>query len=95
MGHYQISQKALLDLEEIVNFTLKQWSQKQSKRYYDGLIKTIESISLNPRIGKPYPGPIKGIRLISYERHLIYYRVSTLDKTILVVRILHQRMRPL
>ncbi len=88
---YRISQQAITDLNNIWIYTLHKWSKKQADRYYDLIIGEIEFISENYLSGKSVEQTRKNYRVTKIKSHLIFYR-KTDNKSIEVVRILHQRM---
>ena len=87
---YQISKKAVEDLEKIWIYTYHNWSEEQADRYYSLIISEIEYVSKEPQAGRSYNRKVKGYNMTKVKSHLIFY----LEKSegILVVRILHEMM---
>ena len=91
MPKYKLTNKAVVDLSKIWEYTFEVWSEKQADKYYDGLISNCEEIAENPDLGKNYQGISKKLLGIKSNRHIIFYR--TLNKEYVeITRILHERM---
>src|ERR1700730_13121974 len=87
---YEISKKAISDLEEIWLYTVDKWSIVQADRYYNLIFDEIAFICKNPRTGKPMDDVRKNYRTAKVKSHLIFYKVE--NNIVQVVRILHERM---
>lgn len=84
---------ALQALDDIADYTLKTWGQKQRDAYLGGLFNHCEALHASTR-----PAPIpKSLKLegyvARYKRHRIYWRQDEQGDTI-IVHILHERMLP-
>ena len=88
---YLLSNKAVLDLQEIWLYTFEKWSVEQADRYYNLIIGEIEFICKNIHSGKPMDFIRKGYRVSKIKSHLIFYRISN-EQIIEVIRILHESM---
>lgn len=92
----QISNPAKKDLNNISEYTLKNWGKLQ-KKIYLGLIKqsfvllSQESIKITPLV-KSRKDIDAGLFSYRVKKHVIYYRVS--EQSILIIRILHTQMDP-
>lgn len=84
-------QKANEDLNNIWNYTYKNWSEIQADKYYASIKFTCEQIGKNPELGKIYNGISKDLLGIKIEKHIIFY-TSVSKNEIEIVRILHERM---
>jgi len=91
MVKYRLTNEAIKDLDEIWAYTNEKWSVDQADRYYNLIIDEIEYIASNPLLGKSLDHIKEGYRSSKVKSHLVFYRIG-LDKTIEIVRILHQRM---
>jgi len=85
-----ISPKAVIDLEQIYEFTLQTWGIDQADKYQDELFTAMLLISKNPRIGSQYYFKEGNYRKMNINRHILFYKQT--KKECLVVRILHERM---
>ncbi|WP_081210378.1 type II toxin-antitoxin system RelE/ParE family toxin [Salegentibacter sediminis] len=91
MAVYFLTRKALNDLAEIWDHTVKRWSEEQADKYYRLLIEEFISISENPELGKKYSHIQPDLFASIFKRHLIFYRKISPGK-IEITRILHQSM---
>jgi toxin ParE1/3/4 len=91
MDNYRLTNEAVKDLEEIWSYTYQKWSVEQADRNYNLIIDEIEFIASNPLTGRPVDYINKGYRSSKIKSHVLFYRKQE-DETIIVVRILHQRM---
>jgi toxin ParE1/3/4 len=91
MVKYKLTNEAIKDLDEIWAYTNEKWSVVQADRYYNLIINEIEYIASNPLLGKSMDHIKEGYRSSKVKSHLVFYRIG-LDKTVEIVRILHQRM---
>lgn len=87
---YKISQEALLDLNDIWEYTFHKWSKEQADRYFNLIFDEIDFISENSELGTSYDHIRKNYRASKIKSHLIFYRLE--NNNIEVIRILHQRM---
>jgi toxin ParE1/3/4 len=70
---------------------IQNWSLEQADRYYNLVIDEIEFIASNPLLGRSIDYIKEGYRSTKVKSHVVFYKQQK-DETILVVRILHQRM---
>lgn len=92
MAKYQLTRKAVEDLESIWLYTREVWSEQQADNYYYDLISSCESIGKsNINTDKEYSEVQKGLRCKHCRKHLIFYKYSSED-LVTITRILHERM---
>ena len=91
MVKYELSNKAVADLNEIWEYTLENWSENQADRYYDMLLGICQDIADNPELGKNYDGIKSDLFGLKANQHVIFYRKSEVNP-IEITRILHERM---
>jgi toxin ParE1/3/4 len=91
MIKFIVSEKALVDLNEIWKYTADYWSIDQANRYFNQIIDEIEFISNNFAQAKDFGDVRNGYRFSKVGSHLLFFRSTTSDE-IEVVRILHERM---
>lgn len=91
MAKYILTNKAVDDLSEIWNYTLRKLSENQADKYYKALLESIIDIANNPDFGKNYSVIIEDLLGIRFGRHIVFYRKIDIDK-LLIIRILHERM---
>ena len=89
---YKLSKRAEKDLAGIWRYTLDTWSQEQANKYLGGLLNACEEISKAPAfVGRSYEHIRSGYRKYSWGKHVIFYQIQC-DGTILISRILHEKM---
>jgi len=91
MAKYHISNKAIKDLEDIWNYTVETWSEKQADLYYEMLINFCQHIADNPACGKSYYEITEDLYGFTANKHIIFYRV-VFQNEVEIIRILHGRM---
>lgn len=91
MAKYYLTNKAVVDLTNIWNYTFDEWSERQADTYYQLIIDTFNEIAKNPQSGKNYEGMQVDLHGLRVERHIVFYRIIDVDR-IEITRILHQRM---
>jgi len=84
----ELSQQAKEDFRDILSYTLATWGESQLAKYRASINDALHVILRNPSAGRPSVKPT--IKVLAVEHHRIFYR--TIDDTIYVVRILHERM---
>jgi toxin ParE1/3/4 len=91
MVKYRLTNEAVNDLEDIWAYTYEKWSVEQADRYYNLIIDEIAYLTANPLSGKSMDHIKEGYKASKVKSHLVFYKISV-DKTLEIVRILHQRM---
>ena len=91
MAKYELTNKAVADLNGIWEYTLENWSENQADRYYDMLLGICQDIADNPELGKNYDGIKSDLFGLKANQHVIFYRKSEVNP-IEITRILHERM---
>ncbi len=84
------SAQAENDLINIWSYSYKKWGEKQADHYLDRLSEGFELIAANPNLTYLRKEFAKPVYIYPYEHHLIIYVI--LDKTINVIRVLHESM---
>ncbi len=92
MRKLKLSNAADKDLKQIWHYTLEEWSREQADKYVSRLLTACTEIAQSPEhSGQPFDYVRAGYRKYSCGKHVIFYQIQG-DDTVLVVRILHQRM---
>lgn len=91
MAKFHLTNKAVEDLANIWDYTLKTWSEKQAENYYMLLINSCKELAKAPDLGRTYPEISPEILGFIAYQHIIFYRFLS-NKEIEIVRILHGRM---
>lgn len=91
MAKYQLTNKAVADLNRIWEYTLEHWSENQADRYYNMLLDICQDIANNLELGKNCDGIRSELFGLKASRHIIFYRKFDVNP-IEITRILHERM---
>lgn len=91
MAKFYLSNKAVDDLNDIWDYTVNTWSEKQAENYYLLLMNSCQELANKPNLGKSYDAVEKNVLGIKTGEHLIFYQIVS-QKEIEVVRILHGMM---
>lgn len=85
----QILPQARIDLEEIYQYSISQWSVRTADAYQSKLTAALLALASGARFGRT-AGVGEGYLGLSVERHIIFFR-ETRD-LIVIVRVLHGMM---
>ena len=91
MSKFHLTNKAVEDLEEIWDFTVETWSEKQAEKYYLQFLNSCQELANDPNRGKKYNEIAEEILGFRFYQHIIFYRKIAANE-IEVIRILHGRM---
>ena len=92
MVKYEISDKAMFDLQSIWNYTIDKWSEHQADIYYQSLIDEFAIIAeKKDHTDREYTSIQTGLYGHRCRKHLIFYKISK-DGIIKIIRVLHQQM---
>ena len=91
MSAFTLTHKAVADLSEIWNYTFETWSEQQADRYYKFILTSCSVVAKNPKLGKYYNEIYPNLMGKKAYKHIIFYLIQR-DKSIEVVRILHESM---
>jgi len=89
---YNISKKALEDIENIWLYTFENWSKEQADRYINLIFDEIEYLALNPFAGKSFNHVRKNYRYSKVKSHLIFFKHTEKSTAIYIIRVLHEKM---
>ena len=86
---YELSRKALRQIEEIIRYTDEHFGEDQTRQYVSGLYYSFDLLTDNPRMGRQYD---EQRRRYIYRSHQVYYRLF--QDRVLIVDIRSSRQRP-
>jgi toxin ParE1/3/4 len=86
---YRLSSLAEQDLEEIWSYVAEDASFTTADRLLDSIFDRLELLAEQPRIGRVRPEFGEGVRSLTVENHIIYYRHD--GQAVLIARVLHGR----
>jgi toxin ParE1/3/4 len=87
---WRLTPLAEIDLENIFAYTVKQWDFEQAERYHSDLLKMLDALAADGRRGTMFSPKHGSLLKQRCGRHFIIY--ARTDRTIEIVRILHERM---
>ncbi len=90
MPSFSFTDKAVNDIESIIDFTVEHWGKSQAKIYLDGLEDLAQTLSEHPSLGQDRVSLSKNLYSFPYQKHIIYYVKS--DNGIVIIRVLHSAM---
>ena len=91
MAKVVLRQAAIDDLNNIWNYTIDKWSEKQADKYYASLNFACKQIGINPDLGKKYEKINSNLFGLRTGKHIIFYQIIS-EQEIEIIRILHERM---
>lgn len=81
---------AIADLDSIYAYSLEHWGPEQAETYLRALNARMQGLLRFPALGTAQDALHPGLRRIGEGSHSIYYLIR--DETVLIVRVLHDRM---
>ena len=91
MGKYTFTNKAVVDLSSIWQYTVDSWSERQADKYYFMLLDTCQDLADGKIAGKKYPDVDAEILGFKAGQHILFYRKLDTNK-VEIIRILHAQM---
>jgi len=91
MASIVFRQAAIDDLNDIWNYTVEEWSEKQADRYYASIKFACTQIGINPELGEEYEEIKSNVYGLRTGKHIIFYQIIS-EQEIEILRILHERM---
>jgi plasmid stabilization system protein ParE len=86
------SEKALADLQNIINYLLGNWTQKEIQNFVRRLDKRLELIVINPKLF-PKTAKRKDVRKSVLTKHaVIYYEAK--ENMVTIITLFDPRQRP-
>ncbi|MFZ1989687.1 MAG: type II toxin-antitoxin system RelE/ParE family toxin [Alphaproteobacteria bacterium] len=92
MPRSDLSDDALTDIADIVDYTNTQWGAAQANRYVDSLEARFAQLAEFPFMGKDRSDVRQGLRSFPLTSHVVYYEPK--DFGVLIVRVLHSSRDP-
>ncbi|MBF0269111.1 MAG: type II toxin-antitoxin system RelE/ParE family toxin [Alphaproteobacteria bacterium] len=86
---YQLSPRAVTDLEDIWLYTFKNWSLEQADGYHNAIVDAVEGLAAGRKSGRPVDIR-EGYFKYPVGSHLVFYRFT--ESGLAIVRVLHQSM---
>jgi toxin ParE1/3/4 len=89
VASFKLTRAAEADLDAISRYTLREWNEKQARKYVKELFDCFRSVTGLPGMGKPWPKRGSQYYRIQQGKHWVYYKF-TMEEGTVIVRILHQ-----
>ncbi len=89
---YQLTDEAARDVKGILDHSVKNFGIVKAEHYFEALKERVELLADNPNIGHSAEDILPDYLRFPHESHIIFYKIFS--SSILVVRILHERMDP-
>jgi toxin ParE1/3/4 len=89
---FRFSNRALADLDSIVDYTIRTWDDVQAARYLAQLETASQRLAEIPALGRRCENVRPGLWRIEEGSHVLFFR--RVGDDVLICRILHYRMLP-
>lgn len=89
-ARFRLTPRAASDLDEIADYTIKEWGQEQMEDYLRSLNSQFEWLARNPFAGRERDDVHPGYRSFPESSHVIFYIVN--DQYIDIIGIPHKSM---
>ncbi|MGW5520475.1 type II toxin-antitoxin system RelE/ParE family toxin [Nocardia africana] len=89
MSRYLLAPAARADLDDIYDYTARQWGTEQAETYVRGLQHAIERAAADPRVGRRCDEIRPRYHALAAGSHTLYYRLTDVS-AVDIVRILHR-----
>ncbi len=86
---FNLSSKAVEDIENIIDYTLKDFGYDEMLAYHQSLDGYLQTLLKNPDIGLNYDHVSSNYLCFYHRSHIIFYKKNS---SILIIRILHKSM---
>ena len=91
MTSYETTQAALDDWRKIVEYTIENYGEAQTRKYMASLLKCIETTANGTGVYKDKKMGARKIRIKHCQKHYIFSLIRK-DNSILVLAIFHEKM---
>ena len=90
MATADFTRQALADLDNIWDYTLREWGETQAEAYTEGLYKTCQRIADGTAIVCAFPASPKVSGVCRHEHHYIFF--ARIEQKTIIIAVLHERM---
>ena len=87
MSEYILSPEAIVDLQDIYDFTLDEWGEAQAEKYLNEIYSVFDRLTQHPNIGRLRAELSDGLRSTPVGAHVIYF--MPWQDHLAIVRVLH------
>lgn len=85
MSRYRLAPRALRDIDQITDYTLATWGERQAEKYLTELDQRFRWIAQNPKAGRLRDEIGEGYRSFPHSAHVIFYLIDSEDVVIIGV----------
>jgi len=90
---FVLSPAAEIDLDDIWDYSVEDWGERQAERYIRMIQDTITGLTVGMQLSQSAELVRPGYRKVLVGTHVLFFTED--DQVVDVIRILHQRMDPL
>ncbi len=76
MSRYRLTPRALRDLDQITDYTLATWGERQAEKYLADLDQRFRWLAQNPKVGRLRDDVGEGYRSFPQGGHVIFYVID-------------------
>lgn len=87
---YQLYPKAVLDLENIYTYSVKEFGQSRAEEYIRSLEASFENLLKSPEVGRKCDYIRSKLRAYNVGSHIVFFKEISFG--IVIIRILHKSM---
>ena len=87
MSGYFLSRSADLDVDQLYEFGLSQWGERQADLYLQSLFGLFEILGMSPGLGRRRPELPGTLRSFPHDSHVVIY--APLGREVAIVRVVH------
>ena len=84
-----VTADAIGDLQDIYIYSLNTWGKSKADEYWNRLQSRIHDLVNNPMLGVDRSSLLTGMRSLTVESHVVFYRIDS--QTVDILRIQHAR----
>lgn len=77
MSRYRLTPRALRDLDQITDYTLATWGERQAEKYLAELDQRFHWLAQNPKAGRARDEVGEGYRSFPHSGHVIFYLIDS------------------
>ena len=86
----QLSRRALRDLRQIEQFSVREWGRKTADKYLDDIAAALDRLSENPEILRREPDFAPGLYFYRIRKHFLVCDYQ--DQLVIVLTLIHTSM---
>jgi toxin ParE1/3/4 len=76
MSRYRLTPRAVRDIDQITDYTLATWGERQTEKYLAELDQRFRWLAQNPKAGRARDEVGEGYRSFPHNAHVIFYLID-------------------